>query len=206
MKLDLRLYLVTDELIPFETLLFKVEEAIKGGVTIVQLREKQANGKTFYEKAIKLKKLLDQYNIPLIINDRVDIALAVGADGIHIGQKDIPLKAVKEIVPSHMVIGVSVSTPLEAIQAEKDGADYIGVGSVFPTESKEDAEILPYGMLDSILASVHIPAVAIGGINLHNVETLKRKSLAGLAVVSGILHAPDPLIAATLYREKYPIG
>lgn len=205
MKLDLRLYLVTDELIPFETLLFKVEEAIKGGVTIVQLREKQANGKTFYEKAIKLKKLLDQYNIPLIINDRVDIALAVGADGIHIGQKDIPLQAVRKIA-SNMVIGVSVSTPLEAIQAEKDGADYIGVGSVFPTESKEDAEILPYGMLDSILASVHIPAVAIGGINLHNVETLKRKSLAGLAVVSGILHAPDPLIAATLYREKYPIG
>ncbi|WP_033827087.1 thiamine phosphate synthase [Bacillus andreraoultii] len=201
MKLDLRLYLVTDELIPFETLLFKVEEAIKGGVTIVQLREKQANGKTFYEKAIKLKKLLDQYNIPLIINDRVDIALAVGADGIHIGQKDIPLQAVRKIA-SNMVIGVSVSTPLEAIQAEKDGADYIGVGSVFPTESKEDAEILPYGMLDSILASVHIPAVAIGGINLHNVETLKRKSLAGLAVVSGILHAPDPLIAATLYREK----
>lgn len=205
MKLDLRLYLVTDELIPFETLLFKVEEAIKGGVTVVQLREKQANGKTFYEKAIKLKKLLDQYNIPLIINDRVDIALAVGADGIHIGQKDIPLQAVRKIA-SNMVIGVSVSTPLEAIQAEKDGADYIGVGSVFPTESKEDAEILPYGMLDSILASVHIPAVAIGGINLHNVETLKRKSLAGLAVVSGILHAPDPLIAATLYREKYPIG
>lgn len=205
MKLDYRLYLVTDESIPFETLLFKVEEAIKGGVTVVQLREKHANGKTFYEKAIKLKKRLNQYNIPLIINDRVDIALAVGADGIHIGQKDIPLQAVRKIA-SNMVIGVSVSTPLEAIQAEKDGADYIGVGSVFPTESKEDAEVLPNGMLDSILASIQIPAVAIGGIHLHNVEALKGKSLAGLAVVSGILHAPNPLIAASLYREKGPIG
>lgn len=169
MTIDYRLYLVTDETLPKDELLKKVELAIQGGVTIVQLREKSGNGKVFYEKAVKLRELTEKYQIPLIINDRVDIALAVGADGVHVGQSDLPAPAIRKIIPLSMIVGVSVGNPEEAREAELNGANYVGVGAVFPTTSKADAKVLPPGMLDKILETIQIPAVAIGGINLENV-------------------------------------
>lgn len=205
MKPDYTLYLVTEESMPLDQLLRTVEAAVKGGVTIVQLREKNASGKSFFEKAKSMKTLLSAYHVPLIINDRVDVALAVGADGIHIGQSDLPLAAVRNIVPSSMFVGISVSTINEAKEAEKIGADYIGVGAVFPTHSKEDAEVLPAGMLSEITNAVSIPAVAIGGIKLDYISKLREMNIAGVAIVSGIMKANDPYNAASSYRKEMEI-
>ena len=139
-NLSYKMYLVTDLFEGTEEeLLAKVEKALEGGVTLVQLREKEADGKEFYERALRLKKLLDRFHVPLIINDRVDIALAVGAFGVHVGQDDLPLKVVRSLV-GDMVVGVSVRTVQEAKKAVEDGADYIGVGAVFPTSTKLDAK------------------------------------------------------------------
>lgn len=203
MKANYNLYLVTEESVPVEKLLYIVEEAVKGGVTIVQLREKLSNGQTFFEKAKKLKELLRRYQVPLIINDRIDVALAIGADGVHIGQSDLPLKAVREIVPKSMIVGVSVSTVEEALEAEENGATYLGVGAVFPTKSKADAEVLPTGMLDSIIEKVPIPIVAIGGIQLENVAQIQGKNIAGIAVVSGIMKADAPFKTAKAFQHCF---
>lgn len=195
------LYLVTEEAVPLDELLQTVERAVKGGVTIVQLREKQSSGNLFYEKASKLKSLLDQYEVPLIINDRIDVALAVSAGGIHIGQSDLPLSAVRNIVPDSMIVGVSVSTVEEAEDAVKNGANYLGVGAVFPTNSKHDAKLLPAGMLEAIINQVPIPVVAIGGIKTENIYKLKEHPIAGCAIVSGIMKAENPYTAAKTYRQ-----
>lgn len=197
------LYLVTEESVPLGELLHIVEEAVKGGVTLVQLREKKSSGKGFYEKALKVKELLHDYDVPLIINDRVDVALAVEADGVHVGQKDLPLSAVRKIVPETMIVGVSVSNMEEAKEAEQDGADYIGVGAVFPTGTKDDAEVLSEGMLEEIAKSVSIPSVAIGGIKLHNLSTILNENVAGVAIVSGIMNAEDPKEAASAFRKAW---
>lgn len=199
------LYLVTEESTPIELLLEIVEKAVKGGVTIVQLREKQSTGKAFYEKAKKLKELLDRYDVPLMINDRIDIALAIGASGVHIGQNDLPLHVVRKMLPSSMKIGISVSTVEQAQEAEKDGSDYIGVGAVFPTKTKKDARVLPAGRLVEIIESVNIPAFAIGGINLDNIHTLKNQGLAGVSVVSAIMNAKRPELAASLLKENFGV-
>lgn len=203
MKVNYELYLVTEESIPLDKLLYIVEEAVQGGVTIVQLREKKSEGSVFYEKALKLKQLLDRYGVPLMINDRIDIALAVEAAGVHIGQQDVPLPAVKKIVPASMIIGVSAATVGEARVAEREGANYIGVGAVFPTTTKNDTEVLAEGMLENIVQSVTIPAVAIGGIQLANVSSLKGKGLAGCAVVSAIMRATDPRQSAVQLRKAW---
>lgn len=202
MKETLKLYLVTEESVPLEQLLTIVEEAIKGGVTCVQLREKTNSGKLFFEKAVKLKELTLRYEVPLYINDRVDIALAANADGIHVGQEDLPLAEVKKIVPSSMLIGVSAGTVEEALAAERDGADYIGVGAVFPTKSKDNAKILPEGELERIIAAVSIPVVAIGGIKLENIVEIRDTGIAGVAVVSEIMRAENPCEAAEALRTE----
>lgn len=202
MKDSLKLYLVTEESIPLPELLAIVEEAIKGGVTAVQLREKTNSGKLFFEKAVQLKKLTSRYGVPLYINDRVDIALAAEADGIHVGQEDLPLAHIKRIVPSTVRVGVSAGTVEEATAAEKDGADYIGVGAVFPTASKDNAKVLPEGELEKIIQSVSIPVVAIGGIKLNNLDRLKDLPIAGVAIVSEIMKADSPRQAASLLRTK----
>ncbi|GGA22815.1 thiamine phosphate synthase [Psychrobacillus lasiicapitis] len=202
MNLDMTLYLVTEESVPIDSLLKVVEQAIKGGVTIVQLREKSSLGKVFYEKAKAVKELLDSYNVPLIINDRIDIAIAVNAAGVHIGQSDLPLAVVKKIVPKSFIIGVSAGTLEEARNAERNGATYLGVGSVFPTGTKEDAELLPHGVLEEITKTVTIPVVAIGGIAIENVDTLQHTGIAGVAVVSAIMKADSPSLAAKSFLEK----
>lgn len=197
------LYLVTDESTQVDALLDIARDAVKGGVTMVQLREKNSTGKDFYDKAKKLKAVLDRYHVPLFINDRIDIALAVDASGVHIGQKDLPLLVVKEMLPSSMIVGISVSTVEQAKEAEKNGADYIGVGAVFPTETKKDARVLPAGRLSAIIEAVNIPAFAIGGIKPENIHTLKKQGLAGVSVVSAIMGAEQPERAASDLVEKW---
>ncbi len=200
--IDYSLYLVTDESFPAGRLLEIVEQAVKSGVTVVQLREKSTSGKTMYEKAVRLKEMLSRYRIPLIINDRIDLALAVDADGVHIGQDDLPLPAVKKIVPEHMIVGVSARTPEEAVEAERNGADYIGAGSVFPTGSKPDAVIMSENTLEKIAAAVTIPVVAIGGITADRIRLLPDRCLAGVAVVSAIMKAGNPGDAVRTFRTQ----
>ncbi|MDM5357741.1 thiamine phosphate synthase [Peribacillus sp. RS7] len=195
-KIDLSLYLVTEESIAIEVLTKIITESVSGGVSIVQLREKNNSSLSFYKKASALKQLLNELSIPLIINDRVDIALAVAADGIHIGQDDLPLPVIKQMVPDDMIIGVSVSTLEEAIEAERNGADYIGVGSVFPTKTKQDATLMAIEDLEEICRSVSIPAVAIGGITADNISSLSDSGLSGTAVVSAIMNADSPKTAS----------
>ncbi|WP_350301831.1 thiamine phosphate synthase [Peribacillus frigoritolerans] len=195
-QIDLSLYLVTEESIGIEELTKIIAESVSGGVSIVQLREKNNSSLSFYNKASALKQLLNELSIPLIINDRVDIALAVAADGIHIGQDDLPLPVVKKMVPEDMIVGVSVSTLEEALEAERNGADYIGVGSVFPTKTKQDATLMAIGDLEEICRSVSIPAVAIGGITADNISALSASGLSGTAVVSAIMNAESPKTAS----------
>ncbi|PHD77744.1 thiamine phosphate synthase [Bacillus sp. AFS043905] len=195
-QIDLSLYLVTEESIAIEELTKIIAQSVSGGVSIVQLREKNNSSLSFYEKASALKQLLNELSIPLIINDRVDIALAVGADGIHIGQDDLPLPVVKKMVPEDMIVGVSVSTLEEALEAERNGADYIGVGSVFPTKTKQDATLMALEDLEEICRGVSIPAVAIGGITADNISALSDSGLSGTAVVSAIMNADNPKTAS----------
>ncbi|MFD1706651.1 thiamine phosphate synthase [Siminovitchia sediminis] len=191
-----QLYLVTEEDMPLQQLMTIIKDAAAGGAGIVQLREKNLDSKSFYEKALSLKKFLDELSIPLVINDRADIALAVGANGIHLGQSDLPLDVVKQIVPDSMMIGISAHNEEEAVLAEEKGADYIGVGSVFPTSSKADADRLPEGMLARIIDAVSIPVVAIGGIHIENSGQLQEYDLDGIAVISAITRAENPKWAA----------
>jgi thiamine-phosphate pyrophosphorylase len=186
------LYFVTDSSLPLPQLLHVIEEAVKGGVGVVQLREKQLNGLKFYEKAKVLKKLLTSYDIPLIINDRIDIALSVEADGVHIGQEDIPLDMVKKIVPSTMIVGVSAKTFTEAQKAEKGGADYIGVGAMFPTKTKADSEVAAKAELVKIANEIKIPKVAIGGIKEENIAKIREYRFDGIAVISAISKSENP--------------
>ncbi|RAS84875.1 thiamine phosphate synthase [Priestia endophytica] len=204
-NLSYKMYLVTDLFGGTEEeLLGKVEKALEGGVTLVQLREKEADGKEFYERSLRLKKLLDRFHVPLIINDRVDVALAVGASGVHVGQDDLPLKVVRSLV-GDMIVGVSVRTVQEAQKAVEDGADYIGVGSVFPTSTKLDAKGITKEELIEITESVRIPAVAIGGITAENIEKLNGTGIRGAAVVSAILKSQDPKKATEELNEKLVI-
>lgn len=187
-KVDYKLYLVTDrDVLKGRDLLLAVEESILGGVTIVQLREKDVTSREFYDIASKIKAITDKYNIPLIINDRLDIALAADTTGIHIGQSDIPCRVAREILGKEKIIGVSVHTLEEALEAEKDGADYLGCGAVFSTSTKKDATDVSYNQLKEIKLRVKIPVVAIGGINEKNLVQLKGTNIDGVAIVSAIL-------------------
>lgn len=194
MKKDInyKLYLVTDrDLIGEVSLNAAVEEAIKGGVTLVQLREKDIGTLDFYNTAVALKKITDKYNVPLIINDRMDIALAVGAEGLHVGQDDMPADVARKLLGKDKILGVSAGTLEEAIKAEKDGADYIGVGAIFPTSTKNDARAVSVDTIKKIKESISIPVVAIGGINEKNVGLLKPANIDGISVISAILGKED---------------
>ena len=168
-----------------------VEESLKGGVTLIQLREKNITSREYYEKALKLHELTKKYNVPLIINDRVDIALAVGAEGVHVGQKDIPVSEVKRISGGKLIVGATANTVELALEAERQGADYIGSGAVFTTPTKDDAKPMSKKKKKNITDAVKIPVCAIGGINIDNVEKLKGTGIKGVAVSSGIIGADD---------------
>ncbi|MGA9232320.1 MAG: thiamine phosphate synthase [Exiguobacterium oxidotolerans] len=199
MENDYTVYAVTDRRFhPDVALIDAVEAAIKGGATMVQLREKQAQGKEFLEQASDLKKMMSRYGVPLIINDRIDIAQIVGA-GLHIGQEDIPLREARKLLPE-ATIGVSVSTVEQAIEAEQDGATYLGVGSLYPTATKDDASQMTNETLQAIRRAVSLPLVGIGGITHHVVPDLF-EMLEGYAVVSALFAAPDIERAAREFKE-----
>ena len=191
-NIDLSLYLVTDNSENEEKFLKTIEEAILGGVSVVQIREKTADTLEFYNLALKVKEITTKYDIPLIVNDRVDIALAIDADGVHVGQSDMPCDITRELIGEEKILGVSAATIEEAKKAEMDGADYIGTGAVFPTTTKDDAESVTKKELIDIVNSINIPVVAIGGINLENADELKNTGIAGLSVVSAIMSADNP--------------
>jgi thiamine-phosphate pyrophosphorylase len=190
--IDYKLYLVTDRnVLGDRDLIQSVEEAILGGATVVQLREKNCSSLDFYNLAVKLKGMTSKYGVPLIINDRLDIALAVKADGLHIGQEDLPLTVVKTIVGDDMLIGVSANTLEEALLAEKQGADYVGIGAVYPTDTKLDADYVTLDDLRSIREAISIPIVGIGGINEENIVEIMETNIEGVAIVSAILGKKD---------------
>jgi len=198
MSLDLSLYLVTDRFLALGRRLEQVvEQAVKGGVTIVQLREKEASSREFYELAIKLKKLLTPYHIPLIINDRLDIALACDADGLHIGQSDLPYPIARKLLGKEKIIGLSVENRQDTLNANLLDVDYIGISPVFNTQTKTDtaAQIGLEGVREITRLSRH-PSVGIGGINLINATDILKAGVNGLSVVSAIMSAADPEQAA----------
>lgn len=201
-KIDYSLYLCTDrDLMTSATVEESVEAAIRGGATVVQLREKHCSGREFYELGLRVKAVTRKYDVPLIVNDRVDVALAIGADGVHVGQSDLPCRAVRAIV-GDKIVGVSAATLEEAVQAERDGADYIGVGAMFSTDTKTDARIVTLDALEQIRRAVHIPIVLIGGINKHTLGAFKGKA-DGIAVVSAIVAQPDPEAAARELKQLW---
>ena len=191
-NIDLSLYLVTDKSDDVEKFLNTIEEAIKGGVTVVQIREKTAETLDFYNLALKVKEITSKYNVPLIINDRVDVALAIDADGVHVGQSDMPCDVTRKLIGENKILGVSAATVEEAQKAQKDGADYIGTGAVFPTATKGDAPSITKQDLKDVVESIEIPVVAIGGITLENASQLIDTGIAGLSVVSAIMSAENP--------------
>ena len=191
-NIDLSLYLVTDKSDDVEKFLNTIEEAIKGGVTVVQIREKTAETLDFYNLALQVKEITTKYNVPLIINDRVDVALAIDADVVHVGQSDMPCDVTRKLIGEDKILGVSAATIDEARKAEKDGADYIGTGAVFPTATKDDAPSITKQDLKDVVDSISIPVVAIGGITLENASQLKDTGIAGLSVVSAITVPTSP--------------
>jgi thiamine-phosphate pyrophosphorylase len=199
---DLLLYLCTDRTqLGGKPVADAVEEAVDGGATMVQLREKSASAREFYETALEVRKITERRGVPLVINDRLDIALAAGADGLHIGQSDIPLGAARALLGKSRFIGVSAGTLGEAMAAEHGGADYLGVGAVYPTASKDGVgEAIGLLGLSAIMDAVGIPVVAIGGVSAGNAAGVMGTGVAGIAVISAILSQPDIRGAARALR------
>jgi len=195
LKLDresLLLYAVTDRAwLHGRKLAEDVEKALLGGATFVQLREKDATFEEFLEQAQEVKKVCKKYNVPFVINDNIEVALAVNADGIHVGQSDMEAGSVREKLGKDKIIGVSTRTVEEALLAQERGADYLGVGAMFQTSTKLDAADVTFEELKAICAAVEIPVVAIGGISNHNVAELRGTGIDGVAVVSAIFAAED---------------
>lgn len=202
-NLDLSLYLVTNNSEDEEKFLNIIEESLKGGVSVVQLREKKAETLDFYNLALKVKEITQKYNVPIIINDRIDIALAIDADGVHVGQSDMPAKTARSMIGEDKILGVSAANINEAKKAQRDSADYIGVGAVYPTNTKDDATSVPKKELKEIVKSVDIPVVAIGGITQENAHELNDCEIDGLSVVSAIMEAENPKIASENLLKEF---
>jgi len=201
-KIDYSIYLVTDRSVLGGRDLYKViEEAILGGATLVQLREKDISSLEFYNIALRVKKVTDKYNIPLIINDRIDVALAVDAAGVHVGQTDFPCIVTRKLIGENKILGISASTLTEALKAQDEGADYIGVGAMFPTETKLDAALVNMDTLKNIKRVIGIPVVAIGGINENNFIKLYDAGIDGVAVISAILGKSDIKAATEKFKK-----
>lgn len=199
---DLFLYAVTDRKWTGKKTLFEqVEKSIKGGVTFVQIREKELEYKLFLDEAIKMKDLCKKYDIPFVVNDNVDIAIKSNADGVHVGQEDMEALNVREMIGKDKILGISVQTLEQAIEAEKKGADYLGVGAIFPTNSKDNAVKVSIETLSLICKSVNIPVVAIGGINKTNINQLKNTGISGVALISAIFENDDIEYATRELKE-----
>ncbi|QHQ62320.1 thiamine phosphate synthase [Anaerocolumna sedimenticola] len=198
----LLLYAVTDRFwLGSESLRSQVEKALEGGITFLQLREKELEENRFLQEAIVIKELCKRYHVPFVINDNVNIAMAMDADGVHVGQNDMEAVNVRQLIGPDKILGVSAQTVEQAVLAEKQGADYLGVGAVFPTGSKADAEDVSYETLKAICKAVTIPVIAIGGISKDNIMELAGSGICGIAVISAIFAQPDIVNATAELKE-----
>ena len=206
-KVDYTLYLCTDRgLMTTGTVEESVELAIDGGCTVIQLREKQCSSRDFYELALRVKGITARRGVPLIINDRVDICLAAGADGVHVGQSDLPACQVRRLLGPDRILGVSARTLEEALEAQENGADYLGVGAMSATSTKTDAQVVSMETLRAIRGAVQIPIVVIGGINRDTLEPFRGMGIDGLAVVSAVVAQQDIRAAARELVERFKEG
>ena len=202
-KASLLLYVVTDRTwVGKQSLYEQIENAILGGATIVQLREKNLSKDEFLEEAIKVKELCNRYNVPLIINDNVDIAIKSGADGVHVGIEDVPVGEIRKKVGDDFIIGATAKTIEQAMNAEREGANYLGVGAIFPSLTKKNAIRITKEQLKEICSSVDIPVVAIGGITYENVLEVKGGGMDGIAVVSAVFGAENIVEATEKLKIK----
>jgi thiamine-phosphate pyrophosphorylase len=203
-QIDYTLYLVTDRtLMNAPTLEQAVEAAISGGCTLVQLREKEASSLEFYRIAVNIKRITDYYRVPLIINDRVDLAVAVDAAGVHVGQNDLPAAIARRMIGPHKILGVSASNLAEAVQAQQDGADYLGIGAMFATGTKNDAKLVTLEELKKIKESVALPLVVIGGINEKTLPQFKGSGIDGISAVSAVIASDDITAAAQRLKSLF---
>lgn len=192
-KFDSTLYFITDSTIfSEEEFLFRTEEALKGGATLIQLREKDKTTREYIALAEKVHTLTKKYDVPLIIDDRVDVAMAIGAEGVHLGQSDMPISTARKILGDDIIIGATTKTVPQALEAYEQGADYLGVGAIYPTTTKVKTILTSTDTLKDICKAVPIPVNAIGGLNKTNVDILKGIDIAGFCVVSAIMKADDP--------------
>lgn len=185
-----------------QTLQEQVEKALMGGVTCVQLREKDLDEKSFLKEAIEIREICHRYSVPLFINDNIEVAIASKADGIHVGQNDIPVSEIRKMVGNDFIIGATAKTVEQAQKAEREGANYLGVGAVFPSLTKKEAVCITKEQLKEICASVSIPVVAIGGINLSNMIEISGCGMDGIAVISAIFAADDIKLATQQLKKK----
>ena len=192
-KLNTRLYFITDSTnYAEEEFLFRVEESLKGGVTLLQLREKEKTAREYIKIAEKVHNITKKYNVPLIIDDRVDVALAVDAEGVHLGQSDIPVRVARKLMGEDKIVGATAKTVPQANEAYEQGADYLGVGAIYPTTTKVKTVLTSTETLNDICKAVPIPVNAIGGLNKNNIDILKGIPIAGICVVSAIMKADSP--------------
>lgn len=203
MDFDLTLYLVTDSTgMEEEAFIAKVDAACRGGVTLLQLREKARGGREFLHLARRVKAVADRCGVPLLIDDRADIAMAVDAAGVHVGQEDLPVEAVRKLLGPGKIVGATAKTVGQARIAKEQGADYLGVGAMFPTTTKVKTVLTKVETLADIVREVRLPVVAIGGLNAANCDILRGSGFSGMAVVSAIMKADDPEAAARSLKEK----
>ena len=199
---DTSLYFITDSTgYDEKEFLYRIESALSGGVTIIQLREKNKTTREYLDLAEKVHELAQKFNVPLIIDDRLDVALAVGAEGVHLGQSDMPVSTARRIAGNGIIIGATTKTVEQAVEAEKNGADYLGVGAIYPTTTKVKTVLTSVDTLREICEAVNIPVNAIGGLNKDNIGVLTGIPISGICAVSAIMKADDPKSAAAELKQ-----
>lgn len=203
-RIDSTLYFITDSTsVPEDRFLPVVEAACKGGATIIQLREKDKSTREYMELASATHRITARYGIPLIIDDRVDVALAIGAEGVHVGQSDMPVHMARKLMGSDKIVGVTAKTVPQALEAYEQGADYLGCGAIYPTTTHVKTVITPVETLKEVVKAVPIPVNAIGGLNKDNIFVLKGSGIAGVCAVSAIMKAADPETAARELKQAF---
>ena len=203
MKFDSSMYFITDSTnYSEEEFLYRVEQALMGGITLLQLREKDKSTREYMDLAEKVHTLTKKYNVPLIIDDRVDVALAIDAEGVHVGQSDMPVSIARKLMGDDKIVGATTKTVEQAVEAYAQGADYLGVGAIYPTTTKVKTVLTSTETLGNICSAVPIPVNAIGGLNKDNIDVLKGIPIAGICVVSAIMKADDPKQAAIQLKAR----
>lgn len=203
-KLDTTMYFITDSTnLSEDEFLFRVEEACKGGVTLIQLREKDRTTREYISLAQKVHTITQSYSVPLIIDDRVDVALAVDAEGVHVGQSDMPVKLARQLMGKDKIVGATAKTVPQALEAYEQGADYLGVGAIYPTTTKVKTVLTSVDTLKEIVKAVPIKVNAIGGLNKDNIGVLRNSGIDGICVVSAIMKADNPCVAAKELRGAF---